>query len=198
MSVRDRIANLNSSKTPIITTVGSNEPQINRLHSSSSTTSSGESATVVVGEAAVDETPKKSTIAERIAKLKAGQADIPGTRMESPSVSAENVTKGKLSSRIAMLGANINIASLGPSKSSTSASFSPASSHVSSNSTSRESTLEHCQLSSDLHDTHDSVNAKMVHVSLYSDYFRKLLLSQMHPIIRISYFPLAADVGEAL
>ena len=80
MSVRDRIANLNSSKTPIVTTVGSINatnsaqlPKTNRVDSTSSNTNSTETVDKESSDIEGNGMKKASTIAERIAKLKAGQ-----------------------------------------------------------------------------------------------------------------------------
>ena len=84
MSVRDRIANMNISKAPIITTVASSNTSIstqigksNRTDSTSSNTSSTETVDKDSSDVEGSGVKKTSTIAERIAKLKAGQAPVP-------------------------------------------------------------------------------------------------------------------------
>ena len=88
MSVRDRIANLNSSKAPLITPAGSSGPGdigVNRIGSNSiensrdtSTSNSSENAANIThsmsgADSDGQRTTKPSTIAERIARLKLGE-----------------------------------------------------------------------------------------------------------------------------
>lgn len=107
MSVRDRIANLNSSKAPIITASGSGDNS--RTNSkNASATQSGETA--VSRESAADsseqQTSKPSTIAERIARLK--QSDV-GKEGADPHPLSSPGAVGSISSKIALLGANVKL-----------------------------------------------------------------------------------------
>ena len=75
---------MNISKAPIVTTAGSSNTSIstqigksNRTDSSSSNTSSTETVDKDSSDVEGSGIKKTSTIAERIAKLKAGQAPVP-------------------------------------------------------------------------------------------------------------------------
>ena len=94
---------------------------------------------------------------------------------------AEPPAKSSISSRIALLGANINVASLSPGdpgKPKQFNPFSPPTSRVNSNANSRENTSDNCLTSTDLQEGSDnrsfigttvknnnSVPGEMIHVS---------------------------------
>lgn len=96
MSVRDRIANLNSSKAPIITAAGSGD---------NSRTNSKDASATQSGETVASDS-KPSSIAERIARLKQGDVGKEGA---DPHPLSSPGAIGSISSKIALLGANVKL-----------------------------------------------------------------------------------------
>ena len=139
MSVRDRIANLNSSKAPIITAAGSSL-SAEKSHGSTETisTNSAEVATAVgnaIAESSDQQTSKPSSIADRIARLKLG--DVGKESNEAGDAAPKSISS--ISSKIAMLGANVRLGERPPG-----AMFSSPSSHQASNIGSRVNTSSSC------------------------------------------------------
>ena len=142
MSVRDRIANLNSSKAPIITAAGSSlsADSLHKSHGSSGTVSTNSAeAAAGLGNATAEtsdhQTVKPSSIADRIARLKLGDVG----KESNESSSASDAAPKSISSKIAMLGANVRLGERPPG-----AMFSNPSSHQASNIGSRVNTSSSC------------------------------------------------------
>lgn len=162
MSVRDRISNLNSLKTPIITAASHDSTHAHPGHSSSSNTSSTENSAEKEGTDGTEVgSSKPSTIAERIAKLKAANAhkDVavpspinrialkspfppPSADADSSIAEADATPKGSIKSRIAMLGANINLTAHSANNPNQFNPFAAQSSRGNSETNSRESHLD--------------------------------------------------------
>ena len=144
MSVRDRIANLNSSKAPIITAAGSSLSADNqKSHGSTEriSTNSSEAATAVgnaIAESSDQQTSKPSSIADRIARLKLGDVGKESNEASSAGDAAPK-SISSISSKIAMLGANVRLGERPPG-----AMFSSPSSHQASNIGSRVNTSSSC------------------------------------------------------
>ena len=144
MSVRDRIANLNSSKAPIITAAGSSlsADNLHKSHRSAETTSTNSTEAAAApgntGAESSDHPAPKSSIADRIARLKLG--DVAKESNESSSAGdAAPKSISSISSKIAMLGANVRLGERPPG-----AMFSSPSSHQASNIGSRVNTSSSC------------------------------------------------------
>lgn len=144
MSVRDRIANLNSSKAPIITAAGTSlsADNVHKSHGSAEATSTNSTeAAAAPGDAGAessDHPAPKSSIADRIARLKLGDAGKESNESSSAGDAAPK-SVSSISSKIAMLGANVRLGERPPG-----AMFSSPSSHQSSNIGSRVNTSSSC------------------------------------------------------
>ena len=165
MSVRDRIANLNNSKAPLIVPAGSSEhgdSGVNRIDSNSNGNSADVSASNSSENAATTGTAKPSTIAERIARLKLNEVVKENTDASSPAGETPTKSIGSISSKISLLGANIRLGERPPG-----AMFSNPSSQHSSNSGSRVSTSNSCTNDEETvsKKNHSGESTNLVHVS---------------------------------
>lgn len=139
MSVRDRIANLNSSKAPIITAAGSSlsADNLHKSHRSAEATSTSSMEAAAAPESS-DHPAPKSSIADRIARLKLGEVGKESNESSSAGDAAPK-SISSISSKIAMLGANVRLGERPPG-----AMFSSPSSHQASNIGSRVNTSSSC------------------------------------------------------
>lgn len=139
MSVRDRIANLNSSKAPIITAAGSSlsADNLHKSHGSAEATSTNSTEAAAAPESS-DLPAPKSSIADRIARLKLGEVGKESNESSSAGDAAPK-SISSISSKIAMLGANVRLGERPPG-----AMFSSPSSHQASNIGSRVNTSSSC------------------------------------------------------
>lgn len=139
MSVRDRIANLNSSKAPIITAAGSSlsADNLHKSHGSAEATSTNSTEAAAAPESS-DHPAPKSSIADRIARLKLGEVGKESNESSSAGDAAPK-SISSISSKIAMLGANVRLGERPPG-----AMFSSPSSHQASNIGSRVNTSSSC------------------------------------------------------